>query len=130
MALEYFDWEVGHVLVLHLSGSITLGPGTQKFRQLITETLEGGRKAILLNMAEVNYIDSSGLGELVAAYTAATRRGGMLKLMKLTQRVQDVVQLTKVYRIFEVFNDEDSAVRSFGVAPEPAPPPPEPEPGA
>ena len=123
MALEYFDWEVGHVLVLHLSGSITLGPGTQKFRQLITETLEGGRKAILLNMAEVNYIDSSGLGELVAAYTAATRRGGMLKLMKLTQRVQDVVQLTKVYRIFEVFNDEDSAVRSFGVAPEPEPPP-------
>ena len=130
MALEYFDWEVGHVLVLHLSGSITLGPGTQKFRQLITETLEGGRKAILLNMAEVNYIDSSGLGELVAAYTAATRRGGMLKLMKLTQRVQDVVQLTKVYRIFEVFNDEDSAVRSFGVAPEPAPPPPAAEPDA
>ncbi len=129
MALEYFDWEVGHVLVLHLSGSITLGPGTQKFRQLIAETLESGRKAILLNMAEVNYIDSSGLGELVAAYTAATRRGGMLKLMKLTQRVQDVVQLTKVYRIFEVFNDEDSAVRSFGVAPEPEPPP-APEPGA
>ena len=118
MALEYFDWEVGHVLVLHLSGSITLGPGTQKFRQLIAETLESGRKAILLNMAEVNYIDSSGLGELVAAYTASTRRGGTLKLMKLTQRVQDVVQLTKVYRIFEVFNDEDSAVRSFGVSPD------------
>src|SRR5258708_3648275 len=90
MALEYFDWEVGHVLVLHLSGSITLGPGTQKFRQLITETLEAGRKAILLNMAEVNYIDSSGLGELVAAYTAATRRGGTLKLMKLTQSCRGV----------------------------------------
>ena len=127
MALEYFDWEVGHVLVLHLSGSITLGPGTQKFRQLIADTLEGGRKCILLNMAEVNYIDSSGLGELVAAFTAATRRGGTLKLMKLTQRVQDVVQLNKVYRIFEVFNDEDSAVRSFGIPPEPIT---NPEPGA
>ncbi len=118
MALEYFDWEVEDVLVIHLSGPITLGPATRKFRQLIQDTLEAGKKKIVLNMAEVYYIDSSGLGELVAAYTAATRRGGKLKLMKLTQRVQDVVQLTKVYRIFEVFNDEDTAVRSFGVTPE------------
>jgi anti-sigma B factor antagonist len=121
MALEHFDWEVGDVLVLNLTGAITLGPGTREFRQLIADTLEGGRKNILLNMAEVYYIDSSGLGELVAAYTAATRRGGNLKLMKLTQRVQDVVQLTKVYRIFEVFNDEDSALRSFGAAVPPDP---------
>ena len=128
MALEHFDWEVGDVLVVNLSGPITRGPGTREFRQLITEMLEGGRRNILLNMAEVYYIDSSGLGELVAAYTAATRRGGKLKLMKLTQRVQDVVQLTKVYRIFEVFNDEDTAVRSFEVIPEPSPEP-GPEPG-
>jgi anti-sigma B factor antagonist len=86
---------------------------------LIADTLESGKKNILLNMAEVYYIDSSGLGELVAAYTAATRRGGKLKLMKLTQRVQDVVQLTKVYRIFEVFDDETTAVRSFEVVPGP-----------
>jgi anti-sigma B factor antagonist len=119
MALEHFDWEIGDVLVLNLTGPITLGPGTREFRQLITETLETGRKNILLNMAEVYYIDSSGLGELVAAYTAATRRGGKLKLMKLTQRVQDVVQLTKVYRIFEVFDDETTAVRSFEVIPGP-----------
>jgi anti-sigma B factor antagonist len=84
-----------------------------------------------LNMAEVYYIDSSGLGELVAAYTAATRRGGKLKLMKLTQRVQDVVQLTKVYRIFEVFSDEATAVRSFEVIPVPkAESGPEPGPAA
>jgi anti-sigma B factor antagonist len=70
MALEHFDWEVGDVLVLNLTGAITLGPGTREFRQLITDTLEGGRKNILLNMAEVYYIDSSGLGELVAAYTS------------------------------------------------------------
>ncbi len=124
MALEHFDWEIGDVLVVNLTGPITLGPGTREFRQLITDTLERGHKNILLNMAEVYYIDSSGLGELVAAYTAATRRGGKLKLMKLTQRVQDVVQLTKVYRIFEVFDDETAAVRSFEVIPRP-----EPEPG-
>ncbi len=117
MALEHFDWEVGDVLVINLTGPITLGPGTREFRQLITDTLEAGKQNILLNMAEVYYIDSSGLGELVAAYTAATRRGGKLKLMKLTQRVQDVVQLTKVYRIFEVFDDESTAVRSFEVIP-------------
>jgi anti-sigma B factor antagonist len=117
MGLEFFDWDVGDVHVLHLSGSITLGVGTQKLRKLIHDTLESGKKNILLNMAEVVYLDSSGLGELVAAYTSATRYGGKLKLMKLTQRVQDVVQLTKVYRIIEVFPDEDSAVRSFAAAP-------------
>jgi anti-sigma B factor antagonist len=114
MALEHFDWEVGGVVVLHLQGSLTLGEGTHKFRELIHETLEAGKKNILLNMAEVYYIDSSGLGELVAAYTTTNHRGGKLKLMKLTQRVQDVVQLTKVHRVFEVFSDEDSAVKSFG----------------
>ena len=113
MALEYFDWEVGDVFVLHLQGPITLGQATERLRNLIQQALDGGKKNILLNMAEVFYIDSSGLGELVAAYTTATRRGGKLKLMKLTQRVQDVVQLTKVYRIFEVYSDEDTAVRSF-----------------
>lgn len=118
MALECFEWEVGNVWVLHLTGPITLGPATQKFRALIHDTLEAGKKNILLNMAEVYYIDSSGLGELVAAYTTAARNGGKLKLMKLTQRVQDVVQLTKVYRIFEVFMDEDTAVRSFEVTPQ------------
>jgi len=117
MGLEFFDWDVGDVHVLHLSGSITLGVGTQKLRKLIHDTLESGKKNILLNMAEVVYLDSSGLGELVAAYTSATRYGGKLKLMKLTQRVQDVVQLTKVYRIIEVFTDEDSAVKSFAVSP-------------
>jgi anti-sigma B factor antagonist len=116
MALEHFDWEVGDVYVLHLQGPITLGKATAEFRKLIQETLDAGKKNILLNMAEVFYIDSSGLGELVAAYTTATRRGGKLKLMKLTQRVQDVVQLTKVYRIFEVYNDEDTAVKSFSAS--------------
>jgi anti-sigma B factor antagonist len=114
--LEHFDWEVGDVFVLHLQGPITLGQATERLRALIQSALDSGKKNILLNMAEVFYIDSSGLGELVAAYTTATHRGGKLKLMKLTQRVQDVVQLTRVYRVFEVFNDEDTAVRSFATS--------------
>ena len=116
MALEHFDWEVGDVFVLHLQGPITLGQATERLRNLISGALDKGKKNILLNMSEVFYIDSSGLGELVAAYTTTTRRGGKLKLMKLTQRVQDVVQLTRVYRIFEVYNDEDSAVKSFAAS--------------
>jgi len=114
MALEYFDWEVGDVIVLHLQGPITLGEGTKRFRKLIQETLDAGKKKILLNLAEVYYMDSSGLGELMAAYSTANRLGGQLKLMKLSPRVRDLVQLTKVYQVFEVFNDEPSAVRSFG----------------
>ena len=116
MALEHFEWEAGDVLVLHLTGPITLGEGTQRFRKLVHDKLDAGKTKILLNMSEVFYLDSSGLGELVAAYTTATNRGGKLKLMKLSPRVRDIVQLTKVYRIFEVFDSEDSAVRSFGNA--------------
>jgi anti-sigma B factor antagonist len=113
MALEYFDWEVGDVLVLHLQGPITLGQATQRLRDLIHDTVASGRTKILLNMAEVYYIDSSGLGELVAACTSAQRLGAKLKFMKLAPRVQDVMQLTKLYQVFDVYPDEDSAVRSF-----------------
>jgi len=113
MALEFFDWDVGDVTVLHLQGPLTLGDATQKFRSIIREFLDAGKKKILLNMEEVYYIDSSGLGELVAACTSATNQGGKVKVMKLTKRVQDVVQLTKVHRVVEVFEDEDSAVKSF-----------------
>ena len=113
MPLEHFDWEIEGVSVLNLQGSITLGDETRRLRQLIHDTLDAGKMKILLNMAEVHYIDSSGLGELIAAYTTTRHRGGRLKLMKLTPRVQDLVQLTKVHRVFEVFPDEDSAVKSF-----------------
>jgi anti-sigma B factor antagonist len=113
MALEYFDWEVGDVFVLHLQGPITLGQATQTLRQLIQDTVAAGRTKIVLNMGEVYYIDSSGLGELVAACASAQRNGAKVKLMKLAPRVQDVVQLTRLYQVLDVFPDEDSAVRSF-----------------
>ncbi len=113
MALEYFDWEVGDVFVLHLQGPITLGQATQTLRQLIQDAIDSARTKILLNMAEVYYIDSSGLGELVAGCAHAQRNGAKIKLMKLAPRVQDVMQLTKLYQVIDVFPDEDSAVRSF-----------------
>jgi anti-sigma B factor antagonist len=113
MALEYFDWEVGDVFVLHLQGPITLGQATQTLRQLIQDTVASGRTKIVLNMAEVYYIDSSGLGELVAACASAQRQGAQLKLFKLAPRVQDVIQLTRLYQVIDVFPDEDSAVASF-----------------
>jgi anti-sigma B factor antagonist len=113
MPLEHFDWEVEGVLILNLQGSITLGEDTRRLRDLIHKTLDDGKMKIVFNMAEVPYIDSSGLGELIAAHTTARHRGGHLKLIKLSHRVQDLVQLTKVHRVFEVFADEESAVRSF-----------------
>jgi anti-sigma B factor antagonist len=113
MALTYFDWEVGDVFVLHLQGPITLGQATQTLRELIHDTVAAGRTKIVLNMAEVYYIDSSGLGELVAACTSAQRQGTKIKLIKLAPRVQDVMQLTKLYQVIDVFPDEDSAVLSF-----------------
>jgi anti-sigma B factor antagonist len=122
MSLIAYDWERNGVTVLHLSGQLTLGDGTSSFRKLIRETLDQGKKNIILKMSEVYYIDSSGLGELVTAYTTVSKQGGKLKLLKLTQRVQDLVQLTKVYRVLEVFTDEDAAINSFGEGPAPAAP--------
>jgi|SRR5579862_3805837 len=116
MALDYFDWEVGDVIVLHLQGPITLGQPTQTLRQLIQDTIAAGRTKILLNMAEVYYIDSSGLGELVAGVIHAQRAGAKLKLMKLAPRVQDVMQLSKLLQVIDTYPDEDSAVRSFATA--------------
>jgi anti-sigma B factor antagonist len=113
MSLIAYDWERNGVTVLHLSGQLTLGDGTSSFRKLIREALDQGKKNIVLKMSEVYYIDSSGLGELVTAFTTVSKQGGKLKLLKLTQRVQDLVQLTKVYRVLEVFTDEDAAINSF-----------------
>jgi anti-sigma B factor antagonist len=120
MSLIAYDWERNGVTVLHLSGQLTLGEGTSSFRKLIRETLDQGKKNIILKMSEVYYVDSSGLGELVTAYTTVSNQGGKLKLLKLTQRVQDLVQLTKVYRVLEVFTDEDAAINSFAEGKGPA----------
>ena len=113
MTLDFIEYDVQGITVLRLTGRLILGEATAKFRKLIRDTLEQNKKQIVLNMSEVYFVDSSGLGELVSAYTAVTNQGGRLKLLKLTQRVQDLVQLTKVYRILEVYDDEQKAFESF-----------------
>jgi len=118
MALEFIDYEIRGITVLRPIGRLTLGEPTAKFRSTIREWLESGKKKLILDMSEVYFIDSSGLGELVTAHTTAVKHGGALKLLKLTQRVQDLVQLTKVYRVLEVFTDEEAAVDSYTAAPE------------
>jgi anti-sigma B factor antagonist len=113
MILDFFDWEVEGVTVLNLSGRITLGDGTMILRTLIRDTLAEGKVRILLNLAEVFYIDSSGLGELVSAFAAVKNSGGQLKLMNLKGRVQDLMHLTRLHMIFDIYTDEKSALASF-----------------
>ena len=101
------------MIVIDLSGRITLGEGSALLRQMIRENLGKGHKKIILNLGEVNYIDSSGIGELVSGYTTVTSQGGELKLLNLTKRVHDLLQITKLFTVFDVYSDERTAVRSF-----------------
>lgn len=113
MSLSFIDWETSGVTVLNLSGALTLGAGTRVFRQLIEDAITLGKKKVILNMAEVFRIDSTGLGELVTAHIRMLRAGGKLKLIRLPQRTHELVQLTRLHSVFEFFNDEESAVKSF-----------------
>ena len=113
MALTIASREVDGVAVLDLNGRITLGEGSVQLRDAIRDMISKGQTRILLNLAEVNYIDSSGLGELVSAYTTAKNQGATLKLLKLTKKVHDLLQLTKLYTVFDVSDDEASAIASF-----------------
>ena len=101
------------VTILDLNGKITIGVGDVALREAIHEALDAGATKILVNMADVATIDSSGVGELVSAYTTATNRGGRLKLINLPAKVADILQITQLITVFEVFDDEDEAVRSF-----------------
>ena len=105
--------EVGDVTVVDVSGRITLGEGSSALRDMLRDLTAKGDKKILLNLGEVNYIDSSGIGELVSAFTSASNAGGTLKLLNLTKRVQDLLQITKLYTVFDVHEDEAHAIRSF-----------------
>jgi anti-sigma B factor antagonist len=106
--------QVDSVTVVDISGRITLGEGCAQLRELIRGQLTKGNKRVLINLADVTYIDSSGIGELVSAYTAVTNQGGELKLLKLTQKVHDLLQITKLYTVFDVHDDEAKAIASFG----------------
>ncbi len=106
--------KVGDVTVIDAVGRITLGEGASSFRDTIRDLVSKGEKKLVLNLGNVTYIDSSGIGELVSAFTTVTNQGGQLKLLNLTKRIQDLLQITKLYTVFEVYDDESAAVRSFG----------------
>jgi anti-sigma B factor antagonist len=105
--------QVGDVTVVDAVGRITLGEGASTFRDTIRDLAAGGHRKILLNLAEISYIDSSGIGELVSGFTTVANQGGIVKLLNLTKRVQDLLQITKLYTVFEVYDDEAKAVQSF-----------------
>lgn len=113
MVLQGTCRDVGDVAVVDFSGKITLGEGSATLRKLVRELVGAGRRKILLNLADVDYIDSSGIGELVGAYTTVRSASGELKLVYLTKRVRDIIQITRLFTVFDVQPDEAAAVRSF-----------------
>jgi len=106
----------GDVVVLDLKGKVTLGEGDELLKDKVNSLVNQGHRKIVLNLAEVPYIDSAGLGEIVRTYTTVSRQGGSLKLLNLTKRITDLLSITKLLTVFETFEAEDDAVRSFSAA--------------
>jgi anti-sigma B factor antagonist len=105
--------EVSHVTIVDINGRITLGEETGQLRDTVRNLIAQGKKKIVLNLANVDYVDSSGVGELVSSFTTVRNAGGELKLLNLTKKVQDVLYVTKLYTVFDVKDDEFTAVKSF-----------------
>ena len=104
---------VGDIRILDCSGKITLGEGTMTVRNTVRDILKNNGKKIILNLADVNYIDSSGIGELVSTYTTVTNNGGQLKLLNLTKKIQELLAITKLLTVFSVYDNEQAAIASF-----------------
>ena len=104
---------VGDVKILDCSGKITLGEGTMAVRNTVREVLKNGGKKIILNLGDVAYIDSSGIGELVSTFTTVINQGGQLKLLNLTKKIHELLQITKLLTVFQVFDSESAAIASF-----------------
>ena len=113
MSMKSSTRQVDGVTILDLSGRITLGEGSVQLRDTVRDLLSKGSKHILLNLGDVNYIDSSGIGELVSGFTTVTNQQGSLKLLGLNKRVKDLLQITKLYTVFDVHEEETHAIRSF-----------------
>jgi anti-sigma B factor antagonist len=111
--MQISERESGSVMVLDLSGKITLGDGDALLKDKLHSLMHQGKKKVLLNLADVNYVDSAGLGALVSAYTTVTREGGSLKLLNITRKLQDLLSITKLLTVFETFDSEDEALRSY-----------------
>ena len=104
---------VGGVTILDLSGKMTLGEGDELLREKIASLVNAGQKNLLLNLDGVPYIDSAGLGEMVRSYTTVSRQGGQLKLVNLTKRITDLLSITKLLTVFEAFDSESEALKSY-----------------
>src|SRR5215468_1721502 len=113
MSVKLDTRQVGDVTVVDVSGRITLGEGSSALRDTLRDLTSKGDKKILLNLSDVSYIDSSGIGELVSGFTTVTNNGGTVKLLGLTKRVKDLLQITKLYTVFDIHEEEAHAVRSF-----------------
>jgi anti-sigma B factor antagonist len=104
---------VGDVTVLDLKGKMLIGEGDELLREKINDLVEGGKNKILLNLAEVPYVDSAGLGEIVRCYTTVSRSSGQLKLMNLTKRLEDLMSITKLLTVFDTYDNEETALKSY-----------------
>lgn len=113
MTMKASTRQVDGVTIVDLSGRITLGEGSVVLRDTIRDVVGQGNKQILLNLGDVTYIDSSGIGELVSAYTSVRNQGGELKLLNLTKKVHDLLQITKLYTVFDIKDDEAAAISAF-----------------
>src|SRR3989454_4973865 len=107
---------VGDVVILDVKGRITLGEGDEILKDKVNTLVNQGKKKIVLNLADVPYVDSAGLGEIVRTYTTVSRQGGSLKLLNLTKRISDLLSITKLLTVFETYDSEADAVRSFSSA--------------
>jgi anti-sigma B factor antagonist len=106
--------QIDDVAIVSVSGRITLGEGNVMLREMVRELMDKGSKKILLNLGEVEYVDSSGVGELVRTYTTVRNQGGEFKLVNLSQRVNDLLQMTRLCAVFDIEKDEASALKSLG----------------
>ena len=113
MSMKSNTRQVDGVTIVDLSGRITLGEGSVLLRDMVRDLVTKGQRKILLNLGDVTYIDSSGIGELVSAFTTVRNQGGELKLLNLTKKVHDLLQITKLYTVFDVKDDEAAAVAAF-----------------
>jgi len=113
MSMKVKTRQVDGVTILDLSGRITLGEGSVTLRDSVRDLVAKGTKHILLNLGDISYIDSSGIGELVSAFTSVKNSGGELKLLNLTKKVHDLLQITKLYTVFDIWDSETSAITAF-----------------
>ena len=114
MSLKLSTREVKDIIIIDLSGRLTMGEPCAAIRDEIRDEIGQGNRKVVFNLGDVSYIDSAGLGELTAAYTSVKNRDGQLKLLNLTKRVHDLMQITKLYTVFDVYDDEKKVIASFG----------------